>query len=222
MTDRSRGAGFSVSAPVAAFDLDGTLTWADAFTSFLRTRSSRAAFWAAVAPLAPLFPAYLAGRLDRARLKERFATACLGGALATAIDEEAEAFWDGLGRELLRADGLEELERRRAAGDRVIVVTACPEIVARPLARRLGVELLGTRLAVVDGRLTGRIEGGNCRGAEKVARLEALCGPDLRLAAAYGDSAGDRELLARAADGRLRAFRDGPRHPLAATIALWL
>src|SRR5690606_31254600 len=160
--------------PVAAFDLDGTLTWADAFTTFLRTRETRLAFWARVAPLAPLFPAYLLGRLDRARLKERFATAFLRGAAAADVAAEAAAFWEGPGGRPWRADGVAELERRRAAGARVVIVTACPEIVAEPLARRLGVELLGTRLEVADGRLTGRIAGANCRGAEKIARLAAL------------------------------------------------
>jgi phosphatidylglycerophosphatase C len=175
-----------------------------------------------VLPLAPLFPGYLLGLLTRGRVKELFATRLLKGAEASAVDAEADAFWAGPGARLLRADGLAELERRRAAGARVVIVTACPEPVAAPLARRLGVDILGTRLAVADGRFTGRLDGPNCRGPEKVARLEAAYGPGLRLIAAYGDSAGDRELLARAEEPRLRVFRDGPRFSLAATVALWV
>lgn len=208
--------------PLAAFDLDGTVTWADAFTSFLRARVSRAVFWAAVAPLAPLFPAYLFAGLDRKRVKERFATRLLGGANATAVAAEAEAFWDVPGQRLLRADALEAIESERAQGRRTVLVTACPELVARPLAQRLSLDLIGTRLEAREGRLTGRITGDNCRGGEKVARLKAAYGEDLRLAAAYGDSTGDREMLAAADTSYMRPFRDGPRWPLAATIALWL
>lgn len=210
------------TAAVAAFDLDGTITWADAFTSFLRFRHSRPAFWARILPLVPLFPAYLLRRLDRRRLKERFATAFLGGVALTTIGRETEAFWAGPGADLLRADALAELERRRAEGLRVVIVTACPAIVVVPLARRLGAELLGTRLEVADGRVTGRIEGENCRDAEKVARLEALCGAGVRLKAAYGDSSGDIEMLARAEEPAMKRFRDGPPFALAATIARWV
>jgi phosphatidylglycerophosphatase C len=209
------------SPPVAAFDLDGTLTWADAFTTFLRARVSRLQFWARMAPLAPLFPLYFMGAVGRKQVKERFATAFLGGVPEERVAADADAFWAGRAEALVRADALAELERRREAGERVIIVTACPEIVAAPLARRLGVEIIGTRLEARDGRLTGKIAGENCRGPEKVARLEALCGPGFRLAAAFGDSAGDREMLARAEHGGMKAFRDGPPSALATTIAMW-
>lgn len=173
-------------------------------------------------PLAPLFPYYLLGAVDRKALKEIFARKLLGGGAVEKVAKQAEDFWTHVGAKLLRADALAEVERRRALGERIVIVTACPEIVAAPLARRLGTELIGTRLVVRDGRLTGEIEGENCRGPEKVARLEAAYGPGLALAAAYGDSSGDKEMLARAADGRYRVFRDGPRPALLATLALWL
>jgi phosphatidylglycerophosphatase C len=207
---------------VAAFDLDGTITWADAFTTFLRARTPRPKFWAAVLPLAPMFFAFLFAKDGRRRAKEAFATRLLAGVEEAALAAEAEAFWAGEGARILRLDALAEIERRRAEGLAVVIVTACPEIVAAPLARRLNADLIGTRLCVEDGRLTGRIDGANCRGAEKVARLRATLGPDVRVAAAFGDSAGDRELLAVAEEGFMAPFRDGPRWPLLVTIAMWL
>ena len=81
--ERSRAAA-DASAPVAAFDLDGTITWADAFTTFLRARAGRAGFWGRTAPLAPLFPAYLLRLVSRRRIKEIFAGRFLAGAAARA------------------------------------------------------------------------------------------------------------------------------------------
>jgi phosphatidylglycerophosphatase C len=50
-----------------------------------------------------------------------------------------------------------------------------------------------------DGRLTGELAGANVRHDEKVRRLEAWLGKDQAIELwAYGDSGGDRELLARA------------------------
>ena len=49
-----------------------------------------------------------------------------------------------------------------------------------------------------DGRLTGALRGANVRGMEKVCRLDEWIGDRPATVWAYGDSHGDRELLARA------------------------
>jgi phosphatidylglycerophosphatase C len=93
-----------------------------------------------------------------------------------------------------------------------VIVTASPETTVAPFARRLGAEaLLGTQL-VFDGagRVTGAFAGPNCRGEEKVRRLRAVYGPDVRLAAAYGDTSGDTEMLAIADEAGFRVFRQRP------------
>ena len=82
-----------------------------------------------------------------------------------------------------------------------------------PFARRLGADrLIGTRLRFdARDRVAGGFEGLNCRGPEKVVRLEAEYGPDVRLAAAYGDTSGDVEMLERADQGFMRLFKARPR-----------
>jgi phosphatidylglycerophosphatase C len=98
--------------------------------------------------------------------------------------------------------------RWQAEGARVLIVSATPEIVIAPIARALGADLLiGTRLAFDDvGRATGAFAGANCRGPEKVRRLQEAFGEDVRLEAAYGDTDGDREMLALAEEQGLRVF----------------
>src|ERR1700736_289085 len=59
-----------------------------------------------------------------------------------------------------------------------------------------------------DGIFDGRLIGINCRGAEKVARLEKLIGGfDGHQIFAYGDSDGDREMLRVADFPFYRPFR---------------
>jgi phosphatidylglycerophosphatase C len=89
-----------------------------------------------------------------------------------------------------------------------VIVTASPETVVAPIARGLGADaLLGTRLAFDAGdRITGDFEGENCRGPEKVRRLRAAFGDDVRLEAAYGDTDGDKEMLALAEEQGMRVF----------------
>jgi len=91
----------------------------------------------------------------------------------------------------------------------VVLASASLELLLEPWARAAGVDdVLATRLEVRDGRLTGRLAGPNCYGPEKVARLEALVGDLAGVELyAYGDSRGDRELLAAAQHPVYRPFR---------------
>jgi phosphatidylglycerophosphatase C len=100
----------------------------------------------------------------------------------------------------LRPDVRARVEWHRSEGHELVLVSASPELYVAPIGRRLGFDdVLATRLEVdADGRLTGRLVGANCRGPEKVARLRQWRGDALVIAYAYGDSAGDREMLALA------------------------
>ena len=68
---------------------------------------------------------------------------------------------------------VESLRRHVDAGDTVVLVSASFEVYLRPLAALLGAhDVLAVRLEVdADGILTGRLDGPNCRGPEKVVRL---------------------------------------------------
>src|SRR5690606_25576987 len=93
-----------------------------------------------------------------------------------------------------------------------VIVTASPETTVAPFARRLGAEaLLGTRLAFDAGRrVSGALDGPNCRGEEKVRRLREAYDEGIRLAAAYGDTSGDAEMLQIAEEAGYRRFRGRP------------
>ncbi len=82
-------------------------------------------------------------------------------------------------------------------------VSASFEVYLREIGRRIGADaVLGTRLEVDrSGRCTGHLDGPNCRGPEKEARLRRwLADNDLTGVPvwAYGDSSGDDQLLAMA------------------------
>ena len=76
------------------------------------------------------------------------------------------------------------------------------------IARELGFsDLLCTRLAASGDVFTGELIGSNCRRAEKVRRLTVLLGNVAQYRIyAYGDSAGDKEMLAIAAEKFYKPF----------------
>ncbi len=193
---------------VAAFDLDGTLTRGDTLLPFLRqvcgrTRTARGALAHSLLAFRPL-----ASDRHRHQAKEAVITRLLGGVDLTALREAAESFADEVVTHRLRPGIVERVELHRAAGHHLVIVSASPEVYVKPIGRRLAFDaVLATRLEVAaDGRLTGRIDGLNCRGAEKVERLRAWTGHAAAFVYAYGDTRGDRELLA-AADAAFRMRR---------------
>jgi phosphatidylglycerophosphatase C len=196
---------------LVAFDFDGTLTVKDSFNAFLAWRTPPLRLLAGALALGPAGLRYLADR-DRGAIKSAAVRALLGGLPRLQIAAEAEAFAEACAQQLFRPDALARWKAHQAAGDEVVIVTASPEDVIAPFARRLGAHrLIGTRLHS-DGqdRLTGDFDGPNCRAAEKVVRLEAIYGPGVRLKAAYGDTSGDVEMLARADQPFMRLFQGRP------------
>jgi phosphatidylglycerophosphatase C len=197
--------------PIVAFDFDGTLTTRDSFTAFLKWRAGSARYALGLVRLAPAALAYLFHR-DRGRIKQAATREFLKGAPRAQIEAEARDFADRVSGSLLRPDALATWERWRSNAARLVIVTASPDLVVAPFAQRLGADdLLGTRLAFdAQDQATGGFATPNCRGPEKVVRLKAAFGDGVMLKAAYGDTGGDREMLALAEIRGYRVFEGTP------------
>jgi phosphatidylglycerophosphatase C len=194
---------------VVAFDFDGTLSSRDNVVPFLRwvagTRATAEAFAAAATHL---------GRAGRSRwsrdaVKAELVRRLLGGRDAADVDTVARAFADEILHRHLRAEAVERADWHRTQGHRLVIVSASFATYLRPVADQLRFDaVLATELEVGDGgQLTGRLAGANVRGAEKARRLDEWLDGSPAFVWAYGDSAGDRELWARAD----RAVRLGRR-----------
>lgn len=204
-------AGMGGLGPVVAFDFDGTLTVSDSFRGFLRWRSGTSAYLIGLARLAPDAARYLIHR-DRAVLKAAMVRVFLAGLPRAVLEQEASEYAAVAAPLLLRPDALKTWRRHRQEGARLVIVTASPDAIVAPFARALGADLLlGTRLTYgADDVVTGALDGANCRGLEKVRRLREVFGDDVRLRAAYGDTAGDKEMLATADEPGMRLFVGRP------------
>jgi phosphatidylglycerophosphatase C len=197
--------------PLVAFDFDGTLTVRDSFNAFLLWRRGSLRALAPALRLIPAAVVYLFQR-DRGRLKSAMVHAFLGGVALDTAGREAEQFARSQFLALLRPDALARWREWQDQGACLAIVTASPEFLVAPFAKRLGADhLIATRFGI-DGQgcFTGALDGGNCRGPEKVARLKALFGANLNIQAAYGDTSGDREMLAAARERGYRVFKGHP------------
>jgi phosphatidylglycerophosphatase C len=198
--------------PIVAFDFDGTLTFKDSYKAFLAWRVGRLAFARGMARLARPALAYLSDS-DRGRLKATATRLFLGGVSRNELDSDAKRFAETHARTLFRPDAIRAWTAWQARNARMVICTASPEPIIAPFARGLGADyLIGTRLALdADDRITGEFIGLNCRGPEKVRRLREVFGEDLRLAAAYGDSDGDTEMMTLADERGMKVFQSRPK-----------
>jgi HAD-superfamily subfamily IB hydrolase, TIGR01490 len=192
---------------LSVFDFDGTLTRHDSFLPFLWFAFGTLGFLRHLPTMALPGLAYLFRHLGRDELKARLIASFLTGVDVHWLSSRAEAYCRIFWRYLMRPTGLRGVAAELRSGAEVTLCSASPALVLAPFARRLGVGLIGTELEVQGGRLTGRLLGGNCRGVNKVLRLEAQYGPLARYRLrAWGDTQGDHALLHAAQDPHWRWF----------------
>ncbi len=187
---------------VAAFDFDGTLSYKDSLGPFLQQLCGRAALYRAMATRAPVLAGIAVGIGDRDAEKERLVGRLLAGRDADEVRAAGAAYATDLhrGEGRLRPAMLERVRWHREHDHEIVIVSASLDVYLEPLAPLLGVDhVICTTLGVGAGeRLDGTLVGGNVRGPEKLRRFRAWTGDDDVELWAYGDSAGDRELLAAA------------------------
>ena len=184
-----------------AFDFDGTLTTRDTLIAFIRYACGTPRFLLGFLLHAPLLVLMKLRLYSNGKAKQRLFSWFFRGMPLEAFDALCQSF-ASTHRHLLRPETVCLLQQALSEGAEVLVVSASIDNWVQPFFPT--VTVLGTQIEVIDGRLTGRFLTPNCYGQEKVRRIVALH-PDrsaYRLTA-YGDSRGDRELLAFADEAHM-------------------
>ncbi len=203
---------------VALFDLDGTLTWRDTLLPFLlgfMKRRPHRAFGLWRLPFALV--SYWQDR-DRGALKSRVIRMIMGGERRAVIDAWADAFVQNLKpQQRFRPLALAVVEAHRAAGDRLVLMSASPDLYVPLIGRLLGFErTVCTEVEWQGDRLDGHLKTANRRGEEKLRCMTCLREqyPGLPIIA-YGNSASDLDHM-READRALLVNGDDAARRLAA------
>jgi phosphatidylglycerophosphatase C len=177
---------------IAVFDLDGTITRSDTLWPYLRgwvRRHPRGGFWPRVLAAVARYP------LDRDRglLKSRLIRVAMEGGTRADVRDWTAEYVASLGDAEFCPGALAAIERHRARGDRLVLLSASVDLYVPDIGRRLGFdEAICTEVAWRDGRLDGALVTENRRAAEKRRCVESLRArfPGARLTA-YGNARSD-------------------------------
>ena len=190
--------------PIALFDFDGTLTRHDTFISFSKFALGKFKFIRGMALTFPWLIMWRLGIISNSSAKEILFSRLFKGMSLLQFRELGEKFAPLIERDL-RYSTVEILNKHKASGHRLYIVSASLSDWIKPWAKHKGIDgVIATEVETdSDGCLTGRFHTPNCHGKEKVARIIAEI-PDAvpENMYAYGDSNGDDAMLDFAAHSK--------------------
>lgn len=214
---------------IFVFDFDGTLTHADTLLAFIRFACGPVRMLLGFALYAPLLVLMKLKLYPNYKAKQKVFAHFFRGMTLTRFDALCTAFAQQ-GEHLLRPAARNFINTVRSEAYAMAIVSASIDNWVRPFAEMylqsgsaqdncqdsaqdnkssLPIIVLGTKVEVdAAGRLTGRFATPNCYGPEKVRRIEAVWPHREQYdVSAFGDSRGDKEMLAYADQGYFKPFR---------------
>lgn len=192
---------------IAFFDFDGTITTKDTFLEFIKFTKGSFRFYFGFVLNLPYLIGYKLKLISNQTAKEKILQFFFRNTTVEAFKKNCNNFSTKVLPKLIRPKALQEIMRLKEKNIVVVIVSASPEDWVKPWANQLKLESITTKLEIYNDRITGKILGKNCHGNEKVSRIkEAFSLTDYIIVAAYGDSKGDKPMLALAQKAYYRPF----------------
>ncbi|SCH60476.1 HAD-IB family hydrolase [uncultured Bacteroides sp.] len=195
---------------IVAFDFDGTITRKDTLLEFIKFAKGNIAFYTGFCFYMPILLAYKLGLYPNWKVKQKIFTYFFRGTSLVDFNKLCNDFFLERGRNLIYLSAVDKIRKHLEQHDKVMIISASIENWVEPFARYLGIDyILCTQVETdLNGILTGAFLTSNCYGAEKVKRLVTFF-PDRKsyYLIVYGDSKGDRELLAYADEKYYKLFQ---------------
>jgi phosphatidylglycerophosphatase C len=193
---------------IAFFDFDGTITTKDTFLEFIKFTKGRVRFFLGLVWNSPYLIAYKLKIIPNQKAKEKVLEYYFSGTTIEQFEQYCSEFSDNILPELIRPKAIHEIESLKQRGFLIVIVSASPENWISPWAQAMGADLIASCLVVNNGRLTGKLNGKNCHGNEKVRRiLEKHVITDYSEIYTYGDTSGDLPMLKLGTHSFYRPFR---------------
>ncbi len=184
---------------LALFDFDGTLTTREMLPAFVYSVVPPARLRIGKLLLTPWIAGYKLGWVSGVSIREKIARVGFRGMPEAEYLAAGERFAREALPPALRPEAMARVAWHKDRGDTIVVVSGAFDVYLSHWCRAHGLELICSKLEVLDGVLTGRYDGAQCVRDEKPRRVRELYDPSAFDAVhAYGDTPEDHALLAMA------------------------
>jgi phosphatidylglycerophosphatase C len=192
---------------LALFDFDGTITQKDTFIEFLKFTHGKIIFSLYFLMLSPVLILLKLKLIPNWRAKEIVLSFFYRSYKRDTLEKLGNEFINKIDK-LVYTEAKNKINFHKESGDRVIVVSASCNIWIKPWCNKNQIELISTDLLFIDNKFSGKLNGKNCYGAEKVVRITQLLNlNEFKYIYAYGDSKGDKEMLSIANEMFYKHFK---------------
>lgn len=188
------------------FDFDGTLTYKDTMFMYLRFYDP-VKFRLQFLKHIPLFILLKLKLAETEKVKKSFIGSVLKGQTREKIEKKSRQFFERYYPGIIRENALDFIKNIDRENTKSLLVTASLDIWAKPFAEAFEMQLVATRAEFKNEVFTGNFIGKNCNGEEKLIRIKAEIINDKHdKIIAFGDTSGDRPMLAWANEGHYQFF----------------
>lgn len=192
---------------IAFFDFDDTISHGDSLWHFLKHSFSPLKLGLTFARISPSMILYKLKLMRNDKAKSHLFRAFFSDFKTEAFDKLAQDFANNKLDKMIKQSALDRIRWHQQQGHEVVVVSASPINWLEPWCVKQGIKVIGTQLKSESGKITGEFVGANCYGKEKENRIhKAYNLEDYESVYAYGDSKGDKEMLALADHSFYRSF----------------
>ena len=181
---------------IAFFDFDGTITKKDSFLEFLKYSKGKIEFIKVLIILSPLIISFFFNKTTNQSLKEAFLRYYFNNWEFDKFKTIAENYSINEIDKIIKPKALKRIKWHQNNGHKVVVVSASIESWLKIWCQKNNLKLIATKLEKKGNKITGKFDGKNCYGPEKVIRIkESYNLQEFTRIYSYGNSSGDFEML---------------------------
>ncbi|NQY06513.1 MAG: haloacid dehalogenase-like hydrolase, partial [Flavobacteriaceae bacterium] len=147
---------------IAFFDFDHTISTKDSFLDFVAFSKGKTSLYLSLCILAPFLIIYKARLYSGQKIKELVLSYHFKGMNQDEFDQLCEQY----GRErinvIINNKASDRIKWHQENNHRIVVVSASIDKLLRYWCEQNCLELIGSRLAIEEGKLSGKLLGKNC------------------------------------------------------------
>ncbi len=191
------------------FDFDGTITNNDSFIHFLTSMLGAQKVFFKVVYHFPRILYTLLTNKRKSKVKELLLGLFFKGKTEQELIDLGKKYSDRYLDQIVRPKAIAYIKAIDRDDSDVFLISASVDIWLRNFANSNEMQLIATKLSYESNCFTGKFEGENCKGIEKVNRLRKIVNlNDYQEIISFGDSNGDKEMLEISSSKNYKPFRN--------------